>query len=284
MSLAAPAVSLTPPTTSAWSVRLAERRDILPLARLLHDAFALPGRSPLDAAWTMGRLAIDIETRLTPWDWQRHAQFVAETDGELVAFCELWGEDVVSLGKEGAPTPQPCLFNLCVRADQRRRGVGSELIRECEALSRAWKQRTLFLKVRADNDGAERLYARAGFESVAVREAANVPGWQERWKGETAGGLLLMRKRLGSPLEQAADALQLRPSAPPPAPGFSELNVTIGQVAAYGDPDAWVWFGFLLARNARYLGPAYGAAGAVAGLLTYAAILVAARGPLGVGW
>ena len=48
MSLAAPAVSLTPPTTSAWSVRLAERRDILPLARLLHDAFALPGRSPLD--------------------------------------------------------------------------------------------------------------------------------------------------------------------------------------------------------------------------------------------
>ena len=115
-------------------------------------------------------------------------------------------------------------------------------------------------------------------------EAANVPGWQERWKGETAGGLLLMRKRLGSPLEQAADALQLRPSAPPPAPGFSELNVTIGQVAAYGDPDAWVWFGFLLARNARYLGPAYGAAGAVAGLLTYAAILVAARGPLGVGW
>ena len=188
MSLAAPAVSLTPPTTSAWSVRLAERRDILPLARLLHDAFALPGRSPLDAAWTMGRLAIDIETRLTPWDWQRHAQFVAETDGELVAFCELWGEDVVSLGKEGAPTPQPCLFNLCVRADQRRRGVGAELIRECEALSRAWKQRTLFLKVRADNDGAERLYARAGFESVAVREAANVPGWQERWKGETAGG------------------------------------------------------------------------------------------------
>ena len=86
-----------------------------------------------------------------------------------------------------------------------------------------------------------------------------------------------MRKRLGSPLEQAADALQLRPNAPPPAPGFSELNVTIGQVAAYGDPDAWVWFGFLLARNARWLGPAYGAAGAVAGLLTYAAILVAAR-------
>ena len=35
---------------------------MLPLARLLHDAFALPGRSPLDAAWTMGRLAIDIET------------------------------------------------------------------------------------------------------------------------------------------------------------------------------------------------------------------------------
>ena len=144
--------------------RRAERRDILPLARLLHDAFALPGRSPLDAAWTMGRLAIDIETRLTPWDWQRHAQFVAETDGELVAFCELWGEDVVSLGKEGAPTPQPCLFNLCVRADQRRRGVGAELIRECEALSRAWKQRTLFLKVRADNDGAE-------------RKASSVPTW-----------------------------------------------------------------------------------------------------------
>ena len=167
--------------------------------------------------------------------------------------CELWGEDVVSLGKEGAPTPQPCLFNLCVRADQRRRGVGAELIRECEALSRAWKQRTLFLKVRADNDGAERLYARAGFESVAVREAANVPGWQERWKGETAGGLLLMRKRLGSPLEQAADALQLRPSAPPPAPGFSELNVTIGQVAAYGDPDAFGLVGIHMVPRERGL-------------------------------
>ena len=110
-----------------------------------------------------------------------------------------------------------------------------------------------------------------------MRDAVNVPDWQARWKGETAGGLLLMRKRLGSPLEVAADALQLRPSAPPPPPGFSELNVTVGQIAAYRDPEAWVWFSLLLLRNARYLGPAYGAGGAIAGFLTYLAILVAYR-------
>ena len=169
------------------------------LARLLHDAFALP--RPLAA-----RRGVDDGA---PRDRHRDAadavglaapRAVRRRDGRRArlgpASCGARTSSHSSRGRaDAAAVPlQPVRPRRPAAARRRRRAHP-----RCEALSRAWKQRTLFLKVRADNDGAERLYARAGFESVAVREAANVPGWQERWKGETAGGLLLMRKRLGSP-------------------------------------------------------------------------------------
>lgn len=62
---------------AATTVRLAQRKDLLPLAALLYDSFAAPEdslrpyesrtRSWWDAQTIKLRIAMDLEQRMTPW-------------------------------------------------------------------------------------------------------------------------------------------------------------------------------------------------------------------------
>ena len=71
-----------------WNLRLARRGELWAVASLLQDAFAQPGvdRSLIEVLATQARLALDVEKRLTPWNWARHRQLVAESndDGRLI--------------------------------------------------------------------------------------------------------------------------------------------------------------------------------------------------------
>lgn len=260
---------------AATTVRLAQRKDLLPLAALLYDSFAAPEdslrpyesrtRSWWDAQTIKLRIAMDLEQRMTPWDWSRHAQLVAEaTTGDLVGFAEVWGEDKDSLANPTAQTPQPVLFNVCVAEDARRLGVGNSLLQRCEEQCSAWGD-GMYLKVREGNDAAHAMYTRSGFEIVDTREPPPQPAWQERWKGGV-GPLQLMRKDLsGSSERQAALA-----AAGAPAPKVAQdFQVTFDQVAAYRDSDAFVWFALLYVRNVKWLRPEYRFVGVGLGLATW---------------
>jgi ribosomal-protein-alanine N-acetyltransferase len=59
--------------------------------------------------------------------------------------------------------------NLVVRRDQQRRGLGQLVLRELLAEAARRGVRRVLLEVAADNAGAQKLYARNGFEPVGVR-------------------------------------------------------------------------------------------------------------------
>lgn len=76
---------------------------------------------------------------------------------------------------------------ICVRSDQRGRGVGGELLDWAER--RIFRDRpNVFLCVSSFNEGARRLYERRGYEVIGILRGFLVPEHDE----------ILMRKTLGS--------------------------------------------------------------------------------------
>jgi len=72
-------------------------------------------------------------------------------------------------------SPQADIQTIAVAAHARRRGLGRRLMQAMieEASERGADE--LFLEVRADNPGAQELYASLGFEAIAVRPAYYQP-------------------------------------------------------------------------------------------------------------
>ncbi len=61
------------------------------------------------------------------------------------------------------------ILNLAVEASQRRQGIGWLLVQKAIAECKAAGVRTIFLEVRESNEGALKLYARAGFQEGGRR-------------------------------------------------------------------------------------------------------------------
>ena len=84
------------------------------------------------------------------------ATWIAEQDGRMAGFAIVeWVQD------EGATVAY--IQTIEVAADERRRGVGGELLRRVEASARAAGARTIWLHVDAENSAAIRLYERRGY-------------------------------------------------------------------------------------------------------------------------
>ena len=154
--------------TGSFSHRPLAARD-LDVASALHaDAFASQG----ERGWTRQEIA---ELLASPGV----AGVLAQTDGKAVGFalCRTVADEAE-------------LLTIAVRADYRRRGAGTALLRLVIALVRERGARHLFLEVEADNLTALRLYRRAGFEVVGHR-----PGYYDR-PGRTAADAIAMRLAL----------------------------------------------------------------------------------------
>ena len=75
---------------------------------------------------------------------------------------------------------------LCVRADCRRQGVGSALLRWAE--ERIFRDSpNVFICVSSFNAGARRLYERLGFELVGTLRELHIPGHDELLLRKTTG-------------------------------------------------------------------------------------------------
>lgn len=62
------------------------------------------------------------------------------------------------------------VYNIGVRSDSRRSGVGRELIEQFSAECRKHNVNTIWLEARASNSGALAFYERSGFVQIYVRK------------------------------------------------------------------------------------------------------------------
>ena len=85
--------------------------------------------------------------------------FVAETDGEVVAYV---------LGMLIAPEGE--IYRIAVRPDKRPRGIGYRLLDYSVKTERGRGLETLFLEVRSKNIAARNLYRAYGFKEISVRK------------------------------------------------------------------------------------------------------------------
>ncbi len=106
----------------------------------------------------------------TPWARRLFEEEIGRTiscpmvavDGpadELLGYAILW---IVA--------EESHLLNIAVRPDERGRGVGRALVRECIRRSAKAGAQAIYLEVRQSNRVAIRLYDREGFRFVGVRK------------------------------------------------------------------------------------------------------------------
>jgi ribosomal-protein-alanine N-acetyltransferase len=83
---------------------------------------------------------------------------VIELDTQLI------GYGILSVAADEAH-----ILNICIRPEQRCRGIGARLLHHLLELSRGRGARVMFLEVRPSNLAAARLYHSLGFEQVGIR-------------------------------------------------------------------------------------------------------------------
>ena len=85
--------------------------------------------------------------------------------------CAVAEQGLVGLGFIVARElgPEWEIENVVVAKSSRRRGVGSQLVREILALAKASNAENIFLEVRESNQPARRLYEACGFETTGRR-------------------------------------------------------------------------------------------------------------------
>ena len=126
-------------------IRQAERADLLEIHRIEQRSFP------------------------QPWPFSALESYLGES-GFLVAEAEPTDEMPTVAGSVLADTvpnhgtPLGHIKDLAVRPDHRQRGVGTALLRRGISVLTAAGAGSVKLEVRADNEGAKRLYRRLGFE------------------------------------------------------------------------------------------------------------------------
>lgn len=88
----------------------------------------------------------------------------AVTDGDVAV-----GYAGIALGEDAE------VMTVGVDAAWQRRGIGARLVEALLDAARECGARRVFLEVKADDDGAQRLYARAGFRPVGLRRGYYQP-------------------------------------------------------------------------------------------------------------
>lgn len=119
-------------------------------SRDIESVLAIQAACPEIAQWTV-------------WDYDRVAKgemagWVAEENGEITGF--LVGRRVTSDLE---------ILNFAVRADDRGRGIGAELLREAFDWAQSFQATHAILEVRASNLAAVHFYERHRFEVVGRR-------------------------------------------------------------------------------------------------------------------
>jgi ribosomal-protein-alanine N-acetyltransferase len=142
---------MTAATVPAVTVRRMRWWDIEPVMVLERELFE-------SDAWSDAMFWSELAERDTRW------YVVAEDGGALVGYAGLC-----------AYPDEAYVQTIAVAPRAQRRGIGTTLLRLLLEEADRRGERTVLLEVRADNEGAQRLYERFGFTRVGVRRGYYQP-------------------------------------------------------------------------------------------------------------
>lgn len=140
------------------------RSDLAPLADLLelvfNDNMDSNGRAALRDMRTMSKIGVGLTLRanLNEMAFGISLGYVWIADGKLVGNASIyparWPQELGSAW---------IIANVGVHPAYQRRGIATQLIEACQQMIRKRGGTAAILQVDADNDGARRIYERAGF-------------------------------------------------------------------------------------------------------------------------
>jgi ribosomal-protein-alanine acetyltransferase len=129
-----------------WSMRAASVPDLDPIMAIESGVFG-------SDAWSRDGMRAELGSSHTYY-------LVSESDGRVDGYAGL-------LAPQGSS--QADIQTIAVAEHARRKGLGRALMTALLAEARERGAREVFLEVRADNPGAQDLYASLGFEEIAIR-------------------------------------------------------------------------------------------------------------------
>lgn len=149
----------------SFKIRALAPPDILPVSRLLLEAFAPPrGYSFMRRALLRARSAQGLRKRR-----DSNVFFVATIAGKVVGFLEVYSPDYLARkarlvnSEQMHSLPKPYMTSLAVSGCSQRQGIGDALVQAAEGEARKRKWPSLTLKVDESNHAALALYIARGF-------------------------------------------------------------------------------------------------------------------------
>ncbi len=124
------------------------------------------GEMEVSDLWQVMR--IDRYSFSTPWSEESFLREI-QNPSSVTLVATLKSREVVGFICASCTAEEAEIKTLAVRADMRRRGVATALMKE--AMRRLYNQgcKKVFLEVRVSNTAARRLYEKLGFRIVGVR-------------------------------------------------------------------------------------------------------------------
>ena len=184
-------------------VRVAQRKDVSELANTLVTCFY---DFPPILNWINPLLKLtiseDLRYRLQNSPWL-YCCLVATKNSEIAGAVEIslqkpwWSNSGVPWwmfhpqGPSSATVQIPYISNLAVKNSYRRQGIATQLLTQCEQISRNWGYQEIRLHVLADNHSAQKLYLAMGYKFIP--EATSWNCWLPPYSSR-----LLMKKELGN--------------------------------------------------------------------------------------
>lgn len=125
-------------------LRKAKKSDIEQVLKIEKESFK--------ASWSKSSFLSELKQ-----DPQIGLFYVAEKDGEIVGYI------ILHLYEKGVH-----IINIAVKKNQRRKGIGSKLIKKAEEIAIERNIPLLVLEVRVSNTPAIQLYKKLNFETVHI--------------------------------------------------------------------------------------------------------------------
>lgn len=153
--------------TQRIRIRQADLKDVAQISALLSQTFYGMGWQAIFSPILRLGLYFDLFARVQNEPKHPYCCWVGEQVAlpaapQIVATVEVGLRSLYAVSLQGQHVAY--VSNLAVQENYRHRGIGQQLLQQCEQQARRWQRQQIYLHVKADNQAAQSLYEKAGYE------------------------------------------------------------------------------------------------------------------------